>query len=69
MLDPTKKKIPCVQGMQKQKAKEKPQQDGRMGKISFRIKPHTRQRLSEGSNKPYVHQDPETSQRLRQNCV
>jgi len=27
------------------RAKEKPQQDGRRGKIMFRIKPHTRQRL------------------------
>ena len=35
----------------------------------FRIKPHTRQRCSEGSNKPCVHQDPETPQRPRQNCV
>ena len=33
------------------RAKEKPQQDGRRGKIPFRIKPHTHQRLSEGSNK------------------
>ena len=35
----------------------------------FRIKPHTRQRCSEGSNMPCVHQDTETPQRLRQNCV
>ena len=32
-------------------AKEKPQQDGKRGKITFRIKPHTHQRCSEGSNK------------------
>ena len=32
----------------------------------FRIKPHTRQRCLEGSNKPCVHQDPETPQRLSQ---
>ena len=44
-------------------AKEKPQQDHRWGKIAFRIKHHTRQRRSEGSNKS-VHQDPETPQRL-----
>ena len=31
--------------------------------------PKTCQRCSEGSNKPCVHQDPETPQRLRQNCV
>ena len=35
----------------------------------FRIKPHTHQRHSEGSNKPCVHQDPGTPQRLSQNCV
>ena len=48
------------------KAKEKPQQDSRRGKITFRIKPHTHQRHSEGSNEPCVHQDPETPQRLSQ---
>ena len=31
---------------------EKPQQDGRRGKITFRIKPHTCQRCSEGLNIP-----------------
>ena len=35
----------------------------------FRIKPHTRQRLSEGSNRPCAHQDPETPQGLSQSCV
>ena len=33
------------------RAKEKPQQDGRRGKIAFRIKPHTCQRYLDGSNK------------------
>ena len=33
------------------RAKEKPQQDSRRGKIAFRIKPHNHQRHSEGSNK------------------
>ena len=33
---------------------EKPQQDSRRGEIAFRIKPHTPQRCSEGSNKPCV---------------
>ena len=33
------------------RAKEKPQQDGRRGKIAFRLKPHTCHRCSEGSNK------------------
>ena len=49
------------------RAKEKPHKDRRRGKIPFRIKPHTHQRCSEGSNIPCVHQDPETPQRLRQN--
>ena len=59
---PPKKDTPCP------KAKEMPQQE-RRGKIIFRIKPHTRQRCSEGSNKPCVHQDPRTSQRLSQNHI
>ena len=53
----------------KSKGKGKPQQDGRKIDITFRIKPHTRQRRSEGSNIPCAHQDTETSHRLRQNCV
>ena len=48
---PPKKDIPHP------RAKERPQQDGWRGKITFRIKPLTHQRCSEGSNKPYVHQD------------
>ena len=60
---PPKKDTPCP------RAKETPQQDGGRGEIVFRIKPHTCQRHSEGSNKLCVHQDPETPQRLRQNCV
>ena len=63
MLDPNKKDTPHP------RAKEKPKQDGRRSKIMFRIKPHTRQRHSEGSNKTCVYQDPATPQRLRQNCV
>ena len=58
-----RKDTPCP------RAKEKPEQGGRRGKIVFRIKSHTCQRCSEGSNKPCVHQDPETPQRLSQNCV
>ena len=46
------------------RAKEKPQQDSRRGKIMLRIKPHTYQRCSEGSNVPHVHQDQETPQKL-----
>ena len=45
------------------RAKEKPQQDSRKGKITFGLKPHNHQRHLEGSNKP-AHQDPETPQRL-----
>ena len=39
------------------------------GGITFRIKHHTYQRCLECSNKPCVHQDPETPWRLSQNCV
>ena len=42
------------------RAKEKPQKDGRRAEIAFRIKPRTQQRCSEGSNKPWVHQDQKT---------
>ena len=51
------------------RAKEKPQKDCRRGKITFGIKYHIHQRCSEDSNTPCVHQDPETPQRLRQDCV
>ena len=54
---PTKKDTPHL------RAKE---QDGRRGKITFRIKPRTHQRCSEGSNKTCVHQ--QTLQRLSQTC-
>ena len=40
--------------------KEKSQQNGRRDEIEFRIKPHTCQRCLESSNKPCVHQEPET---------
>ena len=33
------------------------------------IKPHSCQRHLEGPNKPCAHQDPDTPQRLSQNCV
>ena len=51
------------------RAKEKLQQDSRRGEFTFRIKPHSRQRHSEGSNKPCAQEDPGNPQRLRQNCV
>ena len=44
-MDPTKKDTPHP------RAKEKTQQDGRREKITFRIKPRTLQRCSEGSKK------------------
>ena len=54
------------------RAKNKPQQNGRRGEFVFRIKPHFCQRLSEGSNKPCVHQDPGKRhwphKRLTQTC-
>ena len=50
-------------------AREKPKKNGRRGEIVFRIKPHTRQRCSESSNIPCAYQNPDTPQRLRQNCV
>ena len=52
-----------------QRAKEKPQQDGRRGEITFRIKPDTCQRHLEGSNKLCCISGPKTPQRLSQNCV
>ena len=51
------------------RAKEKSQKDGMRGKFTFRIKPNSCQRHTEGSNKSCVHQDPGTPQRLRQNCA
>ena len=39
------------------------------GEIAFRVKPHTHQRCSESSNKLCVQKDPETPQRLSQNCI
>ena len=45
MLHPTKKRYPTSKG------KEKPQKEERRGKIVFRLKSHTHQRCSEGSDK------------------
>ena len=42
--------------------------DGRRGEFTFRIKPHSHQRCSEGSDKPCAHQDPET-QRETELCL
>ena len=61
MLDPTKKRYSTS------KDKGEAQQDDRRGEITFRIKPHTHQRRSEGSNKNCMHQ--ETPQRLSQTCL
>ena len=62
MLDPTRKRYIS-------KGKGKAPEDGKRGEIMFRNKPHNCQRRSERSNKPCAHQDPETPQRLSQNCV
>ena len=59
---PPRKDTPCP------RAKEKPQQDGRRGEIVSRIKPHACQRCLEGSNKPCVHQDPETPRACSNSC-
>ena len=56
--------IPPKKDTPRPRAKVNLQQDGRRGKIAFRIKPHARQRPLEGSNKPCVHQDTEAPQRL-----
>ena len=56
--------IPPKKDILRPRAKEKPQKDGGRGKITFRIKPHTHQRCSEGSTKLCVHQDPETEPEL-----
>ena len=50
-LSATLRRYPCP------RAKEKPQQGGQRGEIAFRIKPHTHQRCSKGSNKPCMHQE------------
>ena len=51
MLDSTKKDTPHA------KAKEKPQQDGRRGKITFRIKPHTARDAQQAQTKPCAPQE------------
>ena len=62
MVDPTKKRFPKKDSSHPRE-KEKPQQDGWRGKIMFRIKPCTRQRHSEGSDKTMC--APETSDSTR----
>ena len=63
MLDPTKKDTPCP------RAKEKPQQESRRGKITFRIKPHTCQRCSEGLNKTLCAPGPRGPTETDQTCL
>ena len=68
-LDPTKKK-----DTPHPRAKEKPQQDSRRGEITFRIKPHHRQRCSEGSYKTLCSPGPRRKEqwphkRLSQTCL
>ena len=56
----------CLENLMKSMKK----QDCRRGKIVFRIKPHTCQRCSEGTNKPCVHQDEETpTETERETCL
>ena len=43
--------IPPKEDTSRSRAKEKPQEDGKRGKITFSIKPHIHQRCSEGSKK------------------
>ena len=43
--------IPPQKATSHPRAKEKPEEDGRRGEITFRMKPHTNQRGLEGSNK------------------
>ena len=62
MLDPTKK-IPLIQGQRRS-----PSKTVGGAKSHLESNPITT-RHSEGSNKSCVHQDPETSQRLSQDCV
>ena len=54
MLDPTKKRYPMSKGKVEALARQQE------GKIAFRIKPLTRQRCLEDSNKLCVYQNPET---------
>ena len=51
--------IPQNKRTPRSRAKEKPQQDGRKGRIIFKIKSHICQRYLEGSNKTCVHQEPD----------
>ena len=51
------------------RAKEKPQQDGRRGEITFRIKSCTCQRRSEDSNETLCSPGPRGPQRLSQTCL
>ena len=60
---PPRKETPCS------RENKKPHQDGRRGKIAFKIKPHTCQRFSGGSNRICAYQDPEAPQRLSQTCL
>ena len=61
--------IPPKNDTTRPRAKEKPQQDGRSGEIMFRIKPHTRQRCSGGSDKLCAHQDPDTPETEPELCL
>ena len=60
---PQNKSIPCS------RAKDKPQQDGRKGKIMFQIKSHTGWRYTEGSNKTCVRQEPDPTETEPELCL
>ena len=62
MLDPTPRP-PKKKDIQHPRAKEKPQQDNKRGKISFRVKSYTCQRHSDDSKNTLCNQG--TPQRLR----
>ena len=61
--------IPSKKDTTRPRAKEKPQQDGRRGEITFRIKLLTHQRCSGGSNKPCAHQDPDLKETEPELCL
>ena len=60
--------IPPKKDTPRPRAKEKLQQNGRRGKIAFRMKPIPTRDARRAHTKPCAHQDPETPQRLSQTC-
>ena len=60
---PPKKDTPHI------RARKKPQQHSRKGKITLRTKPIPTRDAQRAQTKPCVHQDPETPQRVSQICL